>query len=55
MDPYERRRGLHVTHDERDSLLDSGLSIGAEFSAKSVNAKLAPASGEVGRSYLARV
>ena len=50
MNPYQRRRGQHIAHHQRDRALRA--PVGTEVSLKPENAKLAPAGREVGRSNL---
>jgi hypothetical protein len=49
----QRRPRLRISHDQGHGFLDAAIPVGTGFAAKSVNAKLAPARGEVGGGDLA--
>ena len=55
VDAEQRRRGMNVSHDEGYRIFIPPRHGSAEFSAKAVDAKFAPAGGEVGGGYLSNL
>lgn len=52
MDPHQRRRGLHIPHHQGYSFLEAAVSVGAELSPKTMDAKISPATGKIRGRHL---
>ena len=52
MHPYQRGRGRHIPHDQRDSFFHAAVAIFALLRAEAVDAELSPARRELRGGYL---
>jgi hypothetical protein len=53
VDADQRGARFHVSHDQGHGFFDAAIPVGTGFAAKSVDTKLSPTRGEIGRGDLA--